>query len=71
MSVFEDMGPGERVGMRTRAMKSMLEYGDRTPVQWLRTAAASIEESLAALCFEQWSYARAAVADHAELKRRR
>ncbi len=70
MRVFDGMGSGERVSMRTRTMKSMLEYCDRTPVRWLRTAAASIDESLAALCFRQWSYARVAAEGRTELKRR-
>ncbi len=70
MRVFEDRGPGERVSMRARAMISMLEYGDRTPVRWLRTAGASIDGSLAALCFKQWSYARQGLKEHAEPERR-
>jgi hypothetical protein len=45
--------------MRAKTMRSMLQYGDRTPVRWLRAAAASLEERLAARCVRQWSYARA------------
>jgi hypothetical protein len=70
MRVLEDRGPGERVSRRARAMISMLEYCDRTPVRWLRTAAASIDGSLAALCFKQWSYARAGLEDPPQLERR-
>ena len=56
--------------MRKKAISLKLQYCDRTPIQWLRTAAASLDESLAALCLKHWSDARVPLA-RPELERER
>lgn len=44
----------EGLPVTMRHPKTSLFYATGTPVRWLRTAAAMLDESLATLCARQW-----------------
>jgi len=45
--------------MRVRTKNLWLHYSNTAPSAWVRTAAACLDDSLAALCLKHWaSYAR-------------